>query len=60
MKKFILTLVLATFSLGLFAAETKQVCHETKNQKTGKIVKECKTVKVHKKLESTKISDAKK
>jgi hypothetical protein len=33
------------------AAETKKVCAEKKD-KAGKPVKECKTIKVHKKLET--------
>jgi hypothetical protein len=41
-----------------FAAEAKKVCHETKN-KAGKTVQDCKTVKVHKKLD-TKPADTKK
>ena len=48
-------------------AETKKVCKE-KTDKTGKPVldkagkpqEECKTIKVHQKLEGTKVEDAKK
>jgi hypothetical protein len=37
----------------------KEVCHEVKN-KSGKMVQECKKIKVHKKLEGTKVPDGKK
>ena len=68
MKKFILAVVLALASIAALAeAETKQVCKD-KMDKAGKPVKkadgspaqECKTIKVHKKLEGTKVEDAKK
>lgn len=68
MKNFILAVVLALASTAVFAeAETKQVCKD-KMDKAGKPVKkadgsvtqECKTIKVHKKLEGTKVEDAKK
>ena len=42
-----------------FAAETKKVCVMQKDAKTGKDKEVCKTVKVHKKLEGTKIPDKK-
>ena len=68
MKKFIVAVV-ASFALATaFAeAETKKVCKE-KTDKTGKPVldkagkpqEECKTIKVHQKLEGTKVEDAKK
>ena len=68
MKKFIVA-VIASFALvSAFAeAETKKVCKE-KTDKAGKVVldkagkpqEECKTIKVHKKLEGTKVEDAKK
>jgi len=41
------------------AAETKRVCVEQKDQKTGKMKEVCKDVKVHKKLEGTKVPDKK-
>ncbi len=41
-----------------FAAETKTVCH--KEVKKGKEVEVCKKIKVHKKLEGTKIPEKKK
>ena len=68
MKKFIVA-VIASFALvSAFAeAETKKVCKE-KTDKTGKPVldkagkpqEECKTIKVHQKLEGTNVEDAKK
>lgn len=36
-------------------AETKKVCIDKTDQKTKKTVQECKEVKVHKKLEGTKV-----
>jgi hypothetical protein len=40
-------------------SETKKVCNE-KTDKAGKKQQECKTIKTHKKLEATKVEDAKK
>ena len=45
---------LAFFPIVLLAAETKKVCHEQKDNK-GKTVQVCKEVKVHKKLDGTKV-----
>jgi len=61
MKYIILALALA-FSTVTFAGEpeTKKVCHEIKDAKTGKAKQDCKTIKIHKKLEATKVEDAKK
>ena len=68
MKKFIVAVV-ASFALAsAFAdAETKKVCKEKTDKagkpvldKAGKPQEECKTIKVHKKLEGTKVEDAKK
>jgi hypothetical protein len=49
------------------AAEVKEVCKDkvdkagkVVNGKDGKPVQECKKIKVHKKLEGTKVEDAKK
>lgn len=42
-----------------FATETKKVCHEVKDAKTGKFKEQCKTITVHKKLEGTKVPDKK-
>lgn len=41
------------------ASETKKVCVEQKDPKTGKAKEVCKEVKQHKKLEGTKIPDKK-
>lgn len=57
-----------TLSMPVFAAaEIKEVCKDkvdkagkVVNGKDGKPVQECKKIKVHKKLEGTKIEDAKK
>lgn len=68
MKKFIIA-VIASFALvSAFAeAETKKVCKEKTDKagkpvldKAGKPQEECKTIKVHQKLEGTKVEDAKK
>ena len=68
MKKFIVAVV-ASFALATaFAeAETKKVCKEKTDKagkpildKAGKPQEECKTIKVHQKLEGTKVEDAKK
>jgi hypothetical protein len=68
MKKFIVAVVTSLALVTAFAeAETKKVCKE-KTDKAGKVVldkagkpqEECKTIKVHKKLEGTKVEDAKK
>jgi hypothetical protein len=63
MKKALLALSLLAFLGTAFAeAETKKVCHDkvdkagkVVNGKDGKPVQECKTIKVHKKLEGTEI-----
>ena len=73
MKKFIIT-VIASFALvsalaceAHAEAQTKKVCKEKTDKagkpvldKAGKPQEECKTIKVHEKLEGTKIEDAKK
>ena len=51
MKKLIALLCLLP-GLALAGGEMKKVCHTEKN-KAGKEVEVCKTVKVHKKLESS-------
>lgn len=63
MKKtlIIATLVLALVPTTSFAeAEQKKVCVEQKDAKTGKTKEVCKMVKVHKKLEGTKVPEKKK
>lgn len=42
-----------------FAAETKKVCVDQTDAKTKKVKQVCKEVKVHKKLEGTKVPDKK-
>jgi hypothetical protein len=60
MNKIILALATTLALVSTFAeAETKKVCKD-KTDKAGKIQKECKTVKVHKKLEGSKVEEAKK
>ena len=39
--------------------ETKRVCVEEKDAKTGKVKEVCKTIKIHKKLEGTKVPEKK-
>ena len=59
MKSLILAVAL-TFTLPVFAeAETKRACITQKDPKTGKEKEVCKDVKVHKKLEGTKVPDKK-
>lgn len=66
MKKFIFVAGLA-FAVSAFAEpEVKTVCRDKINQKgelvkdkSGKPVQECKKVKVHKKLEGTKVPEKK-
>ncbi len=69
MKKFVLALALALGSQFVIAdepRETKKVCvdvkkdgTEVKDPKTGKTKQSCKEVKVHKKLEGTKVPEKK-
>lgn len=41
------------------AEETKKTCVEQKDPKTGKVKEVCKEIKVHKKLEGTKVPEKK-
>jgi hypothetical protein len=59
MKKLLAVVLLAIMPLA-FAAEEKRVCVKEFDNKTNKEKEVCKTIKVHKKLEGTKIEDAKK
>jgi hypothetical protein len=68
MKKFIVAVVASLALSTAFAeAETQKVCKD-KTDKAGKVVldkagkpqQECKTIKIHKKLEATKVEDVKK
>lgn len=40
--------------------KTKKVCVDQKDASTGKIVQVCRTIRIHKKLEGTRVEDAKK
>jgi UPF0716 family protein affecting phage T7 exclusion len=53
-------LLFAPLTKAAFAAEQKRVCVMELDHKTKKEKEVCKTIKVHKKLEGTKIEDAKK
>lgn len=55
MRYLILALALTLGAAYAGEPETKKVCQETKDQKTGKTKEVCKTIKVHKKLEGTKV-----
>jgi hypothetical protein len=39
------------------APKTKKVCVDQKDPKTGKVNKVCKTIKIHKKFEGTKVPE---
>lgn len=41
------------------AAEKQKVCIDVKDAKTGKVSQQCKEMKVHKKLEGTKVPEKK-
>jgi len=51
----ILFLLFAPLTKAAFAAEEKKVCVKEMDSKTKKEKEVCKTIKVHKKLESTEI-----
>lgn len=57
MKSIILAVALTCFGASVFAVETKKVCVEQTDPKTKKVKEVCKDVKVHKKLEGTKVPD---
>jgi hypothetical protein len=57
--KNIIPLILLTLASASFAAETKKVCVKEYDNKTKKEKEVCKTIKVHKKLEGTKIPEKK-
>jgi hypothetical protein len=58
MKTLFATLLALTLTMPAFAAETKKICNMQKDRK-GKEVKVCKDVKVHKKLDGTKVPEKK-
>lgn len=61
MRNILLAVFISLFGATMAFAEpeTKKVCVEQKDPKTGKAKEVCKTVKVHKKLEGTKVPDKK-
>ena len=63
MKALITSIMMALVILPAYATdkepETKRVCVEEKDAKTGKVKEVCKTIKIHKKLEGTKVPDKK-
>jgi hypothetical protein len=63
MKKLIASIMLAIALSPAYATDkapqTKKVCVMQKDAKTGKEKEVCKTVKVHKKLEGTKVPEKK-
>jgi len=63
MKKFLIAFNLVVWSLVgyqvAYAAETKKSCVMQKDQKTGKEKEVCKEIKVHKKLDGTKVPEKK-
>ena len=66
MKKLVALIVIAFAGTAFAGGEIKEVC-ETQKDKAGKVVKNkdgsdkqvCKTIKVHKKLEGTKVPEKK-
>jgi len=53
-------LILCLLATPAFAGgEMKEVCKEVTDKKTGKTKQECKKVKVHQKLEGTKVPEKK-
>lgn len=59
MRKLALLVILANFhNLAIAGGEMKKVCHTEKVK--GKDTEVCKTIKVHKKLEGTKVPTDKK
>lgn len=55
MRKVIVGLSIMLFGATVFAAETQKVCVDQKDPKTQKTKQVCKEVKVHKKLEGSKV-----
>lgn len=65
MKK-VLAVLIASLALTVYAAETKKVCIDRVGKdgkvvvgKDGKPAQDCKDMKIHKKLEGTKVPDKK-
>jgi hypothetical protein len=62
MKALITSILMALVIVPAYAdkePETKRVCVEEKDAKTGKVKEVCKNIKVHKKLEGTKVPEKK-
>jgi len=67
MKKLITLVLISAMSMSVYAeAEVKEVCKDKKDKagkvvvdKAGKAKQECKKIKVHKKLEGTKVPEKK-
>lgn len=55
MKKILLALTLVALGASAYAVETKKVCMDQKDVKTGKVKQVCKEVKIHKKLDATPV-----
>lgn len=55
MKQILLAISIMLIGASSFAVETKKVCVEQKDAKTQKVKEVCKEVKIHKKLEGTKV-----
>lgn len=55
MRAILLAIFLTFFGAAATAAETQKVCIDQKDPKTQKTQQVCKQVKVHKKLEGTKV-----
>ena len=55
MKKILILIALSIASVAYAGGETKQVCKDV--VKNGKTVQQCKTIKVHKKLEGTEVPE---
>jgi len=55
MKRILILIALSIASVAYAGGETKRVCKDV--AKNNKIVKQCKNVKVHKKLEGTTVPD---
>ena len=67
MKKLLTILSIALSSVAFAGGEVKEVCHDKVDKagkpvtgKDGKVVQDCKKIKVHKKLEGTEVPEKKK
>ena len=59
-KTILIAAMIAMFAVPAAAVEEKKVCTKQMDAKTKKEKEVCKTIKIHKKLEGTKIPDGKK